>query len=410
MRSVATISRRSPTSYRSRTLPRRTSVRPSSAVSSRGRVQVQEPTSRQPMRDRQWMVPLAPAQRRRRCGARLARSPHVGLEPDLRAVVRTVLVTALAVGLLAFFLRNADLARVWTEMQAARPDLLALALALTGVHVSRARGALAVPAGAARPHALLGRVPHHGDRLCRVVRAAGARRRGVAAVSARAARRAARHGRVRHDHRRAHSRSRRGADPARRVLSASSATTRPRRRRGCTARSRSAGWSWRRSALGILVAMFVMAGPSGAAARRSCCASSACCRRGWRTPWRGFARTFAAGPGGRAAAARLALALAWSLALWMVIAAQVWVVSLAFAIVLPFAGSFLITAMLVVGVARADAGRRRRLRTRRFGSGVTSFFGADNDAAVGAAIVLHAMSASCRDAGRAAGLRCARWH
>ena len=51
----------------------------------------------------------------------------------MRAVLRTVLVVGLAVALLAIFLRNADLARVWTEMQQARPDLLALTLALTGV-------------------------------------------------------------------------------------------------------------------------------------------------------------------------------------------------------------------------------------------------------------------------------------
>ncbi len=48
---------------------------------------------------------------------------------------------------------------------------------------------------------------------------------------------------------------------------------------------------------------------------------------------------------------QLALALAWSVPLWLAIAAQIWVVSLALGVVLPAAGSLLVTALLVVGVA-----------------------------------------------------------
>ena len=40
---------------------------------------------------------------------------------------RTVVVTVLALGLMAFFLRNANLQRVWGELGSARPDLLAAA-------------------------------------------------------------------------------------------------------------------------------------------------------------------------------------------------------------------------------------------------------------------------------------------
>ncbi|MGH9176380.1 MAG: lysylphosphatidylglycerol synthase transmembrane domain-containing protein, partial [Vicinamibacterales bacterium] len=40
-------------------------------------------------------------------------------------------MTALAVVLVAVFLRNADLTRVWAEMQSARKDWLAAALGLT---------------------------------------------------------------------------------------------------------------------------------------------------------------------------------------------------------------------------------------------------------------------------------------
>ena len=41
--------------------------------------------------------------------------------------VRPVVITVLALGLMAFFLRNADLQRVWGELGNARPDLLAAA-------------------------------------------------------------------------------------------------------------------------------------------------------------------------------------------------------------------------------------------------------------------------------------------
>ena len=58
------------------------------------------------------------------------------------------------------------------------------------------------------------------------------------------------------------------------------------------------------------------------------------------------------GAGRRCASrAHLALALAWSLPLWLVIAAQIWVVSLALGVMLPLAGSLLVMALLVVGVA-----------------------------------------------------------
>ncbi|MFP5380276.1 MAG: lysylphosphatidylglycerol synthase transmembrane domain-containing protein, partial [Vicinamibacteria bacterium] len=43
----------------------------------------------------------------------------------MRSAIRNLLVTALAVGLLAWFLRGADFGRVWAEMRGARVDLLA---------------------------------------------------------------------------------------------------------------------------------------------------------------------------------------------------------------------------------------------------------------------------------------------
>jgi glycosyltransferase 2 family protein len=58
---------------------------------------------------------------------------------------------------------------------------------------------------------------------------------------------------------------------------------------------------------------------------------------------------------------------------------------------MPFVGSFLITAMLVVGVAVPTpggvGGTHEALRL-----GVTSFYAADNNAAVGVAILQHAVN------------------
>jgi uncharacterized membrane protein YbhN (UPF0104 family) len=51
----------------------------------------------------------------------------------LRNILKTVIVIGLAVGLIAFFLRNADLGRVWASVRAARPDYLLFSLGLTGV-------------------------------------------------------------------------------------------------------------------------------------------------------------------------------------------------------------------------------------------------------------------------------------
>lgn len=104
-----------------------------------------------------------------------------------------------------------------------------------------------------------------------------------------------------------------------------------------------------------------------------------------------FARTFAAGLAVVRRPSRLVFALGWSIVLWVLIAAQVWILTKAFAIEMPFAGSILLTAMLVVGVAIPTpggvGGSHEALRL-----GLTSFYGVDNDVAVGAAILQHAVN------------------
>lgn len=84
-------------------------------------------------------------------------------------------------------------------------------------------------------------------------------------------------------------------------------------------------------------------------------------------------------------------ALLWSFPLWIIIASETWAVTRAFDIALPFTGTFLLQLFLVVGVAvPTPGGVGSYHEAYRFG--VTSFFGAPNDQAVAAAIVVHAIA------------------
>ena len=64
-----------------------------------------------------------------------------------------------------------------------------------------------------------------------------------------------------------------------------------------------------------------------------------------------FAKTFAEGFGVVRRPERLIAAMAWSIVLWMSIAAGIWAVSIAFGISMSFTGAWLMLAPLVVGVA-----------------------------------------------------------
>jgi glycosyltransferase 2 family protein len=81
----------------------------------------------------------------------------------------------------------------------------------------------------------------------------------------------------------------------------------------------------------------------------------------------------------------------WSIPLWLSIAAGIWLVTRAFHIECSFVGSFLTMTILVVGVAVPTPGAVGGFH-EAYRIAVTSFFRAPNDAAVGAAIVLHAIS------------------
>jgi glycosyltransferase 2 family protein len=88
---------------------------------------------------------------------------------------------------------------------------------------------------------------------------------------------------------------------------------------------------------------------------------------------------------------RLAQAIALSFPLWLSIATGIWLVTVAFHMTVPFTGSFLIMALLTVGVAAPTPGAVGGFH-EAFRIGTAVFYGVDNDRAVGAAIVLHAAS------------------
>jgi uncharacterized membrane protein YbhN (UPF0104 family) len=104
-----------------------------------------------------------------------------------------------------------------------------------------------------------------------------------------------------------------------------------------------------------------------------------------------LAKTFAEGFAVVRSPQRLVAAMAWSMVLWLSIAAGLWAGAAAFGIEMSFTGGWLMLVPLVVGVAVPTPGGVGGFH-EAFRLGATSFFGADNDVAVGAAIVLHAIS------------------
>lgn len=103
------------------------------------------------------------------------------------------------------------------------------------------------------------------------------------------------------------------------------------------------------------------------------------------------AEKFARGLGAIRRPGRLVVAVSWSVPLWISIAAGVWATAVAFDLNISFSGSFLIIALLSLGVAVPTPGAVGGFHFA-FRYGATQFFGAPDDAAVGAAIVLHLLS------------------
>ncbi len=99
------------------------------------------------------------------------------------------------------------------------------------------------------------------------------------------------------------------------------------------------------------------------------------------------AEKFARGLGAIRRPGQLLLALAWSFPLWLSICLGIWSVAVAFRFAIPFTGSFLLLALLVLGVAVPTPGAVGGFH-EAFRIGATVFFRAPDSAAVGAAIVL----------------------
>ncbi|MBI4266444.1 MAG: flippase-like domain-containing protein [Acidobacteria bacterium] len=103
-----------------------------------------------------------------------------------------------------------------------------------------------------------------------------------------------------------------------------------------------------------------------------------------------LASTFSSGFATARQPRELAIAVLWSFPLWMIYAGEAWLVTAAFGIDMPPTGAFLLQGLLVIGVAVPTPGGVGSFH-EAYRIGVTMFFGASNDAAVAAAIVLHAM-------------------
>jgi uncharacterized protein (TIRG00374 family) len=307
----------------------------------------------------------------------------------MRAHVRTIVVVALAVALLAWFLRNADLSAVGAELARGRLDLLGLALVATlatyvirslrwqyllrGIGPTRFRNAFrATVIGFAASFLLPARA---GEFLRPYLLA---QREGLSATAAFA------------------------TVILERVLDmvtvlilfagfllvgdpgtadADPAVFRAIKLGGLTVAA---------ATVGVLVVFFFLAGHPAALGRAALRVERVLPERLARLVAR-LAETFAGGLAAVRNPQHLAMVLLWSFPLWLSIAAGIWLVSRAFAIEVGYLDSFLIMTLLVVGVAVPTPGAVGGFH-EAYRIGATTFFHAPNDRAVGAAIVLHAVS------------------
>lgn len=307
----------------------------------------------------------------------------------MRSVLRTIAVTGLAVALLAIFLRNADFGRVWAAMQSMRADLLVVSVLLTvAMYFVRAERwqYLLAPLGRTRfwvafkttviGFAVTFLLPARAGEVLRPYLLA--RQEGLPATAAFA------------------------TIVVERLLDLvavliylalfflvmvrGEAAAAPR----LFAAIEVGGLGLAAGGVALLVVMFMMAGQPERLQRLVLKVEALLPVR-LAQAVAGFARTFAEGLAIVRHPSRLLIALAWSMVLWLCIAGQVYVILRAFGAAVPLGGAFLLTAMLVVGVSIPTpggvGGTHEALRL-----GLTSFYGTDNDLAVGAAIVQHAVN------------------
>ena len=87
----------------------------------------------------------------------------------------------------------------------------------------------------------------------------------------------------------------------------------------------------------------------------------------------------------------LGVALVWSVPLWAATAASIWCVTEAFGIDIPLSGSAILMALIVIGVALPTPGGVGGYHAA-YQLGATVLYGAPDDRAVGAALVMHLVS------------------
>jgi uncharacterized protein (TIRG00374 family) len=108
-------------------------------------------------------------------------------------------------------------------------------------------------------------------------------------------------------------------------------------------------------------------------------------------PLGSFAHAFGDGLAIMRSPANLAKASAWSLLVWLSIAAGILATSRAFDLTVTPLGSFLVVGYLTVGVAAPTPGGAGGFHLM-YKEALTQFFAADENAAIAAAVVLHAIS------------------
>jgi uncharacterized protein (TIRG00374 family) len=308
----------------------------------------------------------------------------------MRLRVRSILIFLLTVGLLWFFLRNADMSQVWQETRRARPMLLLLAIVVTGMtYVLRALRwqYLLAPLGHTRfSNAFRTTVIGFAATFLLPARAGEvirpyllARREGLPATAAFA------------------------TIILERVLDLVAVlglfalfmlTVHPTTLSGVDpdhlARVKFGGLLGGAAAVAALVVAFVAAGHPERLGRWALRIERVLPERLARAVAR-FVESFSQGLAVMRQPRRLFVSLALSIPLWMSISAGIWLTSLAFHITFPYMGSFLVTTILVVGVAMPTPGAVGGFHAA-YQIAVQSFFAAPDDRAIGAAIVLHAIS------------------
>jgi uncharacterized protein (TIRG00374 family) len=302
--------------------------------------------------------------------------------------LRTTVVALLTVVLLGWFLRGADPAGVWAHVQQAQVGMLLLAVAcVAGAFWLRAVRwqCMVAPIGPTRfrsafratviGFAALGVLPARAGDVIRPYLLAREEGLQVSAVFATVV-------------------LERVLDLiavlallAVFVFGAGDATTLPDRLRGPIMFSAAVGAG---AAVALLTLMWVMASHPERVGG-VVLAATRVLPRGFGTRLAGLASTFASGLAVARDPRLLLRSLAWSMAVWVVTSAEAWAVTNAFGIDLPFLGSFLLQAFLVIGIAvPTPGGVGGYHEAYRFAT--TTFFHAPNDRAVAAALVVHAIS------------------